>query len=146
MDRLRRDTLVPDAGAVNAFFETRLYYGLLFAAVALCGLRALSTAEDRPAWACMCVGVGSFALADVYWQVVLSSADDPPFPSIADGGYLAYFPAVYAGLILLFRRRIRTTRAVWLDGVTAALAAAYTLPTLTRCERVHAPRSGMPAP
>lgn len=38
-------TLVPDAGAVNAFFETRLYYGLLFAAVALCGLRALSVAR-----------------------------------------------------------------------------------------------------
>ena len=72
-------TLVPDAGAVNAFFETRLYYGLLFAAVALCGLRALSVAEDRAAWALIGAGVGSFALADVYWQVVLSSAEEQPF-------------------------------------------------------------------
>jgi len=117
-------TLVPDEGVVDVFFETRLYYGLMFTAVLLCGLRAFLVPEDRAAWVLICVGVGSYAAADLYWELALSPVEAPPFPSLADAGYLAYFPPVYAGLILLLRKRIRVTRAAWLDGVTAALATA----------------------
>ena len=58
----------------------------------------------------------------MYWLVALDDVAEPPFPSVADVGYLAYFPLVYAGLVLLLHGRLRASRAVWLDGLTAALA------------------------
>ena len=117
-------TLLPDNDGMAAFFDTYVYFVLMFAAVLLCALRVLVVAEDRAAWTLLCVGVSAYALADLYWQIELSTLEEPAFPSLADVGYLAYFPPVYAGLILLLRKRIRATRAIWLDGATAALAAA----------------------
>jgi diguanylate cyclase (GGDEF)-like protein len=114
---------IDDGGAVAAFFDTRLYYGLLFGALALCTLRALAIPEHRAAWALLAAGLAVWTAADVYWFVQLADRAEPPLPSLSDAGYLAYFPLVYAGLFLLVRGRLRATRAVWLDGVTAALAA-----------------------
>jgi two-component system cell cycle response regulator len=114
---------IDDGGAVAAFFDTRVYYGLLFGALALCTLRALAIAEHRAAWALLAAGLAVWTAADIYWFVELADRAEPPFPSLSDAGYLAYFPFVYAGLFLLVRGRLRATRAVWLDGVTAALAA-----------------------
>jgi two-component system cell cycle response regulator len=115
-------TLAPDHGGLADFFDTRVYYALMLCAFVLCALRALAVPGDRMAWGCIAVGVGLYAFGDIYWQVAISHLDEQPFPSLADAGYLAYFPFVYAGLILLLRKRIRATRAVWLDGATAALA------------------------
>ncbi len=62
--------------------------------------------------------------------------EDPPFPSVADALYLSFYPAVYAGLVLLVRGRVRHFHASqWLDGIAAALviaavAAAFLLPTI----------------
>ena len=116
-------TLVGDDGSLGTFFDTRLYYGLLIAALALCTVRAVAIPEQRSAWALLAAGLAVWTAADVYWLVALADRSDPPFPSLSDAGYLAYFPLVYAGLFLLVRGRLRATRAVWLDGVTAALAA-----------------------
>ena len=117
-------TLVDDRGAVERFFDTRVYYAILVAAVLLCALRAVSQREQRSAWALIALGVALWTAGDVYWFVALGESDQPAFPSLADAGYLAYFPFVYAGLFLLLRGRLRATRAVWLDGVTAALTAS----------------------
>ena len=116
-------TLVGDHGAVEAFFDHRLYYGLLFAAVGLCALRAVVVREHRLAWALVASGLVVWTAGDIYWFVALADLAEPPFPSLADVGYLAYFPFIYTGLFLLMRSRLRATRAVWLDGVTAGLAA-----------------------
>ena len=49
----------------------------------------------------------------------------PPFPSLADVGYLAFYPAMYIGIGLLLRDRVsRFGPSLWLDGLTAATAAA----------------------
>jgi hypothetical protein len=40
-------TLVADNGRVSDFFDNEVYYGLLFAAVALCTLRALTAPAHR---------------------------------------------------------------------------------------------------
>src|SRR5262245_43111441 len=114
---------VDDGGALATFFDTRLYYGLLLAALALCTLRAIAVPEHRIAWALLAAGIGVWTAGDIYWFVELADRVEPPFPSLSDLGYLAYFPLVYAGLLMLVRGRLRATRAVWLDGVTAALAA-----------------------
>ena len=41
----------------------------------------------------------------------LADVEEPPFPSLSDAGYLAYFPLV-AGLLTLLRTRLRAGRAV----------------------------------
>jgi diguanylate cyclase (GGDEF)-like protein len=116
-------TLVDDGGAIETFFDNYVYYAILLAAVALCALRALITAEHRVAWALLAIGVACWTAGDLYWLAALDDLAEPPFPSLADAGYLAYFPFVYAGLFLLLRGRLQASRSVWLDGVTAALAA-----------------------
>jgi len=115
-------TLVDDTGAIESFFDNYVYYGILLAAVALCALRALMAEEHRLAWALLAVGVACWTAGDLYWMMALDDLGEPPFPSLADVGYLAYFPLVYAGLFLLLRGRLQASRAVWLDGITAALA------------------------
>ncbi len=47
---------------------------------------------------------------------------EPPFPSLADALYLAFYPLVYAGLILLLRARVTHFHtSQWLDGLASAL-------------------------
>ncbi len=49
---------------------------------------------------------------------------NPPFPSPADAFYLGFYPLSYLGIVLLVRSRIsRFNASLWLDGLTAALAA-----------------------
>ena len=115
-------TLVGDGGRISALFDNEVYYGLLFAAIALCTLRAVAPPAHRVAWALLAAGVACWTAGDMYWTIAFDDVPEPPFPSLADIGYLAYFPLVYAGLFLLLRGRLRASRAVWLDGLTAALA------------------------
>ena len=116
-------TIVADQGAVSNFFDNRVYYAILVASVALCALRAAAGPDHRLAWALIAAGVAAWTAGDMYWMLRLADVEEPPFPSLSDAGYLAYFPLVYAGLLTLLRTRLRAGRAVWLDGLTAALAA-----------------------
>ena len=48
---------------------------------------------------------------------------DPPYPSIADIGFLAFYPPAYVALVLLLRSRVRELRSsLWFDGVISGLA------------------------
>ena len=43
---------------------------------------------------------------------------------MADLGYIAFYPLLYVGIVLLLRSRARSIGdMLWLDGATAALAA-----------------------
>jgi two-component system cell cycle response regulator len=100
-----------------------LYFIPLVAAPFLCLVRARRSSRDRLAWAL--VGVGSLAwlLGDLYWTVVFRNVDEVPFPSVADGLFLAFYPPVYLALVLMLRTRIARLRAhIWLDGLMGALA------------------------
>jgi two-component system cell cycle response regulator len=93
-------------------------------AAALCGLRAWQSAgSERAAWAVFGLGLLSFVAADVYYTLVLMDLEEMPYPSLADVGYLAFYPAAYVGLVLLLRARApRVSSALWLDGLVCALA------------------------
>jgi two-component system, cell cycle response regulator len=107
------------------FFDHWVYNALLVASVVGCLLRTLLVRRDRLAWGVLTVGVAVWAAGDIYWSVALAGLDEPPFPSLADAGYLFFYPAAYVALVQLVRRRIGTiTQAVWIDGITAALAMA----------------------
>ena len=64
-----------------------------------------------------------WTLGDILWSVAY--AGSPPFPSVADAFYLAFYPPTYLALVLLVRHRIsRFNASVWLDGLAAFLTVA----------------------
>lgn len=116
-------TLVPTSGPVASFFDNWLYDALGYLAAALCCARALLVARNRSGWLALAVGLALWASGDAYFTHAFGTNPNPPAPSIADIGYLGFYPFAYAGFILLMRSRVaKLTAAVWLDGITAALA------------------------
>jgi two-component system cell cycle response regulator len=95
--------------------------------VAVCALRAVhSTGRERAAWLALTLGLFGFFAGDVYYTVVITPMESAaPFPSPADAGYLAIYPASYVALVLLLRARAgRIPSSLWLDGLISALAIA----------------------
>ena len=118
-------TVLPDGGSVAHFFDYRLYYAIIVAAAVLTIARAAVSPLHRGAWIAIAVAVTSYATAEFLWLFLYSSSDNAPYPSIADVFYLGFYPASYVGLVLLLRARLRSlTPGVWVDGITAAMAAA----------------------
>jgi two-component system, cell cycle response regulator len=104
----------------------KAYNATEFLAAAVCALRTLRTSgPERAAWAAFTVGLFGFFAADVYYTVALSDLESPPFPSVADAGYLSIYPAAYVGLVLLLRARAgRVSPSLWLDGLICAFTVA----------------------
>lgn len=67
----------------------------------------------------------SWSAADVTYAILYGAAAEPPYPSVSDALWLAFYPASYAPLVLLVRSRMRGfTASLWLDGLIGAFAAA----------------------
>lgn len=61
----------------------------------------------------------------MYWWVALRTAEQAHYPSMADVGWLSFYPFAYVTLALLVRRRVvRLPRSLWLDGLIGGLSAA----------------------
>ncbi len=117
-----------DAGH-SAFFTKFLYSALNLSAAALIAVRAYRVMSERLAWILIAAGMTCSAVGDVVYALWVP---DGQSPSVADPAYLAFYPFVYAGLLLLMRaRRKRVPIALRLDSLVcgftmAALAAALT--------------------
>jgi diguanylate cyclase len=117
-----------DAGR-GVFFTKFLYSALNLSAAALIAVRAYRVTAERLAWILIAAGMTCSAIGDVAYALWVP---DGQSPSAADPEYLAFYPFIYAGLLLLMRaRRKQVPVAIWLDslvcGLTmAALAAALT--------------------
>jgi diguanylate cyclase len=98
---------------------------VLVGAVVVCAARAVAVAADRWAWVAIAGGMLLWTVANAGWTIAYGDVAEPPFPSVADALWLAWYPAVYAGLVLLVRRRVRAFYAsVWLDGLIGGLTVA----------------------
>lgn len=105
--------------------EDWLNNSLLLAATAACLLRAALVAEERPAWLAFGLGLGAWAVGDLYFTLVEANLASPPAPAFSELCSLAFYPASYIGLFLLVRHRLREfPRSLWLDGLIGALAVA----------------------
>ena len=71
-------------------FDAVLYDGLLVAGALVCLARVVANPADRLAWGLVGGGLLAWAAADIYNTVVVSKLDDPPYPSLADAGWLVY--------------------------------------------------------
>jgi diguanylate cyclase (GGDEF)-like protein/putative nucleotidyltransferase with HDIG domain len=110
---------------LDSFFNDWVYDGLIVVSAAGCLARALLVGHERAAWLALALGLVAWSGAEILSTVWINHLSNPPYPSVADPLYLAFYPAVYTALIVLFRGRMEHARAgLWLDGVIAALAVA----------------------
>ncbi len=139
-DRYRMTVLVAVAAGVTAVVFSILVvllpagfavwrdlvaYNLVFAFAATACLLRARCRTGRVEWSLMGVALLLNLAANIYDSLVLRLDPDPLFPSWADAGYLAYFPLLYVGLLVMLRRRLgRGHASVWLDGLVAALGIA----------------------
>ena len=84
-----------------------LYSCLELASLGVLAARVIRSRSDRLAWALVGVGLLGWAIGDLIWSLWLDGMANPPSPSAADGFYLAMYPALGAGLLLLMRARLR---------------------------------------
>lgn len=109
--------------AADRFFDVHLYLGLLVMGALVCVARAVAVRHERLAWSAMALALVFWTGGDLLTELVW--AGDPPFPSLADAFYLAYYPAAYVSLVLLVRSRFKKVELdVWLDGVVVGLTLA----------------------
>jgi signal transduction histidine kinase len=73
-------------------------------------------------------GITCNAAGDTFYALAMDSSGNLPSPSLADLGYLLYYPLTMAALLVLVRRRSRSSvRSVLFDGGVASLGAAAVL-------------------
>ena len=105
----------------STVLDTWLYDALMIGAGAACLARAFVADRERVGWGLIGAGLLCWAAGDVYWNAVFANARHQPAVSGADVLYLAYYPLVCAGLVLLLRSTGSVTRNAWLDGLSGAL-------------------------
>jgi diguanylate cyclase (GGDEF)-like protein len=121
---------------VRGFFQSFVFSGMVLAAGAMCLARARLIKKDRLPWGVLGGGMVSWGVASVYWSLFLKHMDNPPYPSIADALYLAFYPAAYIALMLLARRYLRSIGpSMWLDGLigmsaVGAVGVAFVVPSV----------------
>jgi len=104
-------------------YETWVYEGLELLAAFGCLARVALVRAERVAWFFIGAALLATTVGDILYD--FRYAGNPPFPSLADAAYLAFYPLLYVGIALLLRRRVSTfSPSLWLDGLVAATAAA----------------------
>lgn len=120
--------IAPPAGATFEKFATNAVF---LGSAALCLWRAVAIGEQRTAWLLCTAGLAAWGAGDLYYTVFLWDLEEVPIPSPADVGYLAFYPLVVAGLVMLSGARLSDyARNPWVDGLIGALAVAALMATL----------------
>ncbi|GAA4541125.1 bifunctional diguanylate cyclase/phosphodiesterase [Mycobacterium paraffinicum] len=133
--------LYPNASH-SVFFAKSLYSALNLLAAGLIAVRACRLKADRLAWSLIAAGMALSALGDVAYALWVPNAQSP---SVADPEYLAFYPFVYAGILLLMRSRLkRVPMPIRLDSLVCALAVAA-LAAALRAGPMHAAAARTPA-
>jgi diguanylate cyclase (GGDEF)-like protein/PAS domain S-box-containing protein len=92
-------------------------------AALLCLWRAVSSRSDRAAWLCIGAGLLCQTFGDRYFKWFLADAANVSQPSVADFGYLTFYPLAACAIVLLLRARLPSLgRALVLDAAVGALA------------------------
>jgi two-component system cell cycle response regulator len=113
--------LGPPNGQLEAFFNVWVYDGLMVLACVVVGSHAYLVAHERAAWSVITAAVVSWTFGEVWYTIFKPET----YPSMSDAGFIGFYLLLYAGVVLLLRSHARSIGdTLWLDGATAALAAA----------------------
>ena len=90
---------------------------------ALC-LRGTAAGRGRRAWTLIGIALISWGAADAWYSIAFWNLDEVPFPSVADAGWLLFYPLAMAGVAALAATQTRGGRTglSLLDGLIGALA------------------------
>jgi two-component system, cell cycle response regulator len=112
--------LAPPDDAYFTLFNTWVYNGLMVLACVIAASHAYLVERERVAWTFISIAMACWILGEVWY----AAFEPETYPSMADLGYILFYPLLYVGMVLLLRSRARTIGGtLWLDGATAALAA-----------------------
>jgi diguanylate cyclase (GGDEF)-like protein len=111
---------------LDGLFNDWVYNALVLCAAASCLIRAARVRSQRLPWLLMGIGLTLWLAAEITNTVYLSNLDLPPYPSIADAMWLAFYPTSYVALVLLVRGRMTGERrsSLWIDGLVAGITVA----------------------
>jgi diguanylate cyclase (GGDEF)-like protein/PAS domain S-box-containing protein len=99
--------------------------GLLTVAAAARAAWLATNPRSRRAWLLLAAGFLAYCAGDSLWFVMeVIQGIEVPFPSLADVGYLAFYPLLLAGLILLPRDRSPSRLKLALDLATVLVGAS----------------------
>ena len=113
--------LAPPDGGLERFFNVWVYDGLMVFACVIVGSHAYLLRRERAAWTVITAALGCWTFGELWYAIFKPDS----YPSMADAGYIAFYVLLYVGVVLLLRSRVRSIGdMLWLDGATAALAAA----------------------
>jgi diguanylate cyclase (GGDEF)-like protein len=117
--------LIFSSSGTSAWFRDVLVGNLVFVLpIVVIGARAVLVRADRTWCLLLVAGVVSFLSGNLIF-LWLNRAGNPPFPSLADAGYLSIYPFVIAALLVSLRARLgRLRQSIALDALVGALAAA----------------------
>jgi hypothetical protein len=111
-----------DLPGADAIYEGWIHGVVLLSAATLCLVRAHYEPLGRAAWLAFGLGLACWALGDVVWSVLWENTAEPPYPTIADLLWVAWYPFTVAGLWLLIRLRVVDFELHrWMDGLAVML-------------------------
>jgi diguanylate cyclase (GGDEF)-like protein len=111
----------PHDGSLSGFFNVWVYDGLMVFACIVAGSHAYLVARERAAWIVITLALASWTFGELWYAI----AKPEGFPSMADAGFIGFYLLLYVGIVLLLRAHARSIAGtLWLDGITAGLAAA----------------------
>jgi diguanylate cyclase len=125
----------PHAG-YNLFLDGWLNNVAYELSAVVCLVRAHKASSYQRAWTLLGIALALYGAGNPYWTVFIRPQDPEPFPSVADGLWLSFFPFAFVALYLIVREIADDVPlSLWLDGVVgglavAALAAAFFGPIL----------------
>ena len=111
----------PENARFSGLFNTWVYIGLMVLACGIAGSYVYLVRRERAAWIAITLAIVSWTFGELWYAIVKPET----YPSVVDVGYIGFYPLLYVGIVLLLRQRARSIAGtLWLDGVTASLAAA----------------------
>jgi hypothetical protein len=109
-------------GGTPSLFDDWGHGLVLVTATFLCLACAGTAGRHRQAALAFGAGLACWAAGDTWWTLFYENEAHPPFPSVADAFWLAWYPLTAIGIALLIRHHVTTFHLHrWMDGLAMML-------------------------
>jgi hypothetical protein len=109
-------------GSPDAVFGLGIQAFMQVAGAILCFARAAYEPKGRAAWLWIGAGLACWALGTVIWDLQYASDLHPPYPSVSDALWLAWYPLTAWGMALLVKEHVKHFELHrWMDGLAVML-------------------------
>jgi hypothetical protein len=109
-------------GVEHVLFDDWIHNVVSLAAGLLCIARAWYEPHGRQAWALIGAGLLAWSAGEVVYTLLYDGMSSPPYPTLSDPLWLAWYPLTALGIALLIRLRLSHFELHrWMDGVAVML-------------------------